>query len=126
MCTGSEQSLDRCPFNGWGSHNCVHLEDAGAVCEGTFMVPRPPPCVHTAKKYIYLLLLSSPPYPVTQSLIVTMLIMCLIMYLIIYLIMYLIIYLLMYLIIIPKGKRCATMIVINCYTSDSLVGATIF
>ena len=54
MCTGSEQSLDRCPFNGWGSHNCVHFEDAGAVCEGTFMVPRPPPCVHTAKIYIYM------------------------------------------------------------------------
>lgn len=83
-------------------------------------------CTHCETIYILVITLFSSIPCVTQSLIVTMLIMCLIMYLIIYLIMYLIIYLLMYLIIFPKGKRCATMIVINCYTSDSLVGATIF
>jgi len=33
-CAGSELSLDRCPFSGWGIHNCVHSEDAGAVCQG--------------------------------------------------------------------------------------------
>ncbi|KAL5516413.1 hypothetical protein EMCRGX_G001728 [Ephydatia muelleri] len=32
-CTGSESSLDQCPFRGWGIHNCVHDEDAGVVCQ---------------------------------------------------------------------------------------------
>jgi hypothetical protein len=31
-CTGSEASLESCSRTGWGSHNCVHQEDAGACC----------------------------------------------------------------------------------------------
>uniref|UniRef100_A0A672YWM5 SRCR domain-containing protein n=1 Tax=Sphaeramia orbicularis TaxID=375764 RepID=A0A672YWM5_9TELE len=36
-CSGHEASLLECSHNGFGSHNCAHLEDAGVVCE----VPRP-------------------------------------------------------------------------------------
>ena len=31
-CSGHEASLFDCPHRGIGSHNCVHDEDAGAVC----------------------------------------------------------------------------------------------
>ena len=37
-CSGSESSLTECSHQGFGSHNCVHGEDAGedagVVCEG--------------------------------------------------------------------------------------------
>nr|XP_054757274.1 uncharacterized protein LOC129263387 [Lytechinus pictus] len=32
-CEGTENALDECGHNGWGSHNCGHHEDAGVVCE---------------------------------------------------------------------------------------------
>merc|ERR1712146_384792 len=31
-CSGSETDLTECRHNGWGRHNCVHQEDAGACC----------------------------------------------------------------------------------------------
>ena len=33
-CSGSESSLANCSHLPFGSHNCVHGEDAGVVCEG--------------------------------------------------------------------------------------------
>lgn len=32
MCTGSESRLIDCPYT--PQHNCIHLEDAGAICQG--------------------------------------------------------------------------------------------
>ena len=31
-CSGTEEALTSCNHNGWGSHNCVHGEDAGVRC----------------------------------------------------------------------------------------------
>lgn len=31
-CAGTERSLTQCPFRGWGSHNCRHVEDVKVVC----------------------------------------------------------------------------------------------
>uniref|UniRef100_UPI00358EFF64 deleted in malignant brain tumors 1 protein-like isoform X2 n=1 Tax=Myxine glutinosa TaxID=7769 RepID=UPI00358EFF64 len=34
FCNGSETHLSQCRHNGWGTHNCVHDEDATVLCDG--------------------------------------------------------------------------------------------
>ena len=31
-CSGTEASLNSCPHNGEGNHDCGHHEDAGVIC----------------------------------------------------------------------------------------------
>lgn len=33
QCTGNETLLIECPSSGIGLHNCLHFEDAGAICQ---------------------------------------------------------------------------------------------
>ncbi|XP_071785590.1 CD5 antigen-like [Asterias amurensis] len=33
FCTGREARLSQCPHNGWGEHNCNHLEDVAIACK---------------------------------------------------------------------------------------------
>ena len=32
--TGTEVTIMDCPHNGWGNHNCMHLENLGVCCPG--------------------------------------------------------------------------------------------
>ena len=34
FCNGSETHLSQCQHNGWGTHNCIHSEDATVLCDG--------------------------------------------------------------------------------------------
>ncbi|XP_071492673.1 MAM and LDL-receptor class A domain-containing protein 1-like isoform X7 [Diadema antillarum] len=39
QCSGSESDINQCAHNGFGSHNCVHGEDAGVICYGGYTTP---------------------------------------------------------------------------------------
>ena len=34
QCRGTETDIASCPHNGWGSHNCFHIEDISVRCTG--------------------------------------------------------------------------------------------
>ena len=34
-CTGKEQNITSCSYNGWGIHYCSHYYDAGVECSST-------------------------------------------------------------------------------------------
>ncbi|NWI91563.1 DMBT1 protein, partial [Pitta sordida] len=36
QCRGDEPSLEMCRHNGWGMHNCGHVEDASVICAGVW------------------------------------------------------------------------------------------
>ncbi|XP_069651828.1 scavenger receptor cysteine-rich domain-containing group B protein-like [Haliaeetus albicilla] len=40
QCRGDESSLQMCRHNGWGVHNCRHVEDASVICAGAW-APEP-------------------------------------------------------------------------------------
>ena len=32
-CSGTESTINACPHNAYGTHNCVHAEDVGVRCQ---------------------------------------------------------------------------------------------
>ncbi|XP_064320553.1 deleted in malignant brain tumors 1 protein [Phalacrocorax carbo] len=43
LCSGHEPFLQMCEHNGWGVHNCWHMEDASVICAAPQDTSTPPP-----------------------------------------------------------------------------------
>ncbi|CAI8008780.1 Deleted in malignant brain tumors 1 protein, partial [Geodia barretti] len=41
QCDGTETTIFACPNSGWGNHNCLHSEDASAICTAIPVNPNP-------------------------------------------------------------------------------------
>lgn len=52
-CTGAENSLSECRFDGWGSNDCTEAEAAGVVCEsGLVLETESPPVIKAPRMSI--------------------------------------------------------------------------
>ena len=45
QCTGSEENIDSCSHDPWGSHDCDHTEDVSVICLSKFYYTNSPMCM---------------------------------------------------------------------------------